>query len=166
MTIVTGALLGIAMLLAGCASKPQAVAEAEDDEELFPSRIQEWLDANQETTYQGIGVSAIEGNESFALRESTTIALGELARNMEARVAAVNTNIAQRNGGGKAVEATKQRTDRIVSAAKTFGPVKGKGNIYTIKYISTDDFNRGIKEAVQQQEVAITEAELDELLRQ
>jgi hypothetical protein len=158
-TISALAAVFMAVLAAGCASQA-----APADGELFPPRIQSWIDANQDTMYYGIGVSSIDGDESFAMRESATIAVGELTRNLEAKVATVNTNIAQRGGGGKAVEATKQTASMVLGGAKTLGPVKGDGKIYTIKYISIEDFDNREKNAIKQAEVNITEAELNQLL--
>jgi hypothetical protein len=154
----------LACALVSCGTAP---APAPAEESVYPPTIQNWLTANQDNAYVGRGIAPIDGNESFALREVTTLALADLARELETQVATLSTNIQQKEGTAKAAkvsEGTKQRANQIIAGAKTLGPVRANGNFYAIKYIMKEDFKNPVLETLKQAQIQITEAELDELL--
>jgi hypothetical protein len=157
-------LLGITVFFAaGCATGGGGRAQGAND--LYPAKIQEWIDLNQDTAYYGTGISSIDGDESFAVREATTIARSALAGELETKVGNVAINIAARGGTQKAVEGTKQIAAQVLTGTKTVGPVKGNGNIYVLKYIDRETFDNRAKEVAKAENVKITEAELNEILR-
>ncbi|MDR2211629.1 MAG: hypothetical protein LBO65_09235 [Spirochaetaceae bacterium] len=156
------------MILAGalvsCGTSP---APAPAEESVYPPTIQNWLNANQDEYYVGRGIAPIDGNESFALREVTTLALADLTRELETQVATLSTNIQQKEGAAKAAkvsEGTKQQASNVISGAKTLGPVKANGNFYALKYIKKEDFRNPVLETLKQAQIQITEDELDILL--
>jgi hypothetical protein len=132
-------------------------------EDLYPPKIQEWLDANQDDNYTGVGIEKIDGNESFAIRQATTKARSALAMNIEINVAAVAKNF-ETSEYAKGTEVTKQTAAQTLSGARTVGPVKANGQVYVLQYINRDDFRKRLSDEVKK-EIEISEAELDELLK-
>jgi hypothetical protein len=156
-----GVVCGLVLFAVACASAP-AAKNSDSGGSVYPAKIQDWIETNQDDYIFGAGSSPIDGDEQFAIQDAGTIAFADLTRNIENRVAAVSENITKKTPqgtGSTREQSTRQRAAETISNARTVGPVRQDGKIYVLKYVERNAVDKAMEEGFE-----ISRDELNEML--
>ena len=157
----------LCFILIGLFSACASTGKTGEGDRQFEEEVIKW--SNTDDVIIGIAISSLS-NESDALEQVKTIAMGDLATNMEAHVAQIAENyikIAEGRGEYEKIAEFNKGVKIIISntikMVKTAYYSRRRGNTYFIMYIDKDSFTPDLNTYVNEV-FKETKEELDEIL--
>ncbi|MDR3115999.1 MAG: hypothetical protein LBU25_10835 [Treponema sp.] len=158
--VLVSAVLAL-FLLGSCATAPQSgsgspASSAPAGSNLYPPEINDWIAQNGDKAIIGVGISELP-RTSDALRQARTLALQDLAANIQSEVASITKDFVSAQEARGQTERVAEfnegiglKVQQTIEGAQSLGPYQINNEVWVARYILKEPLQETIRDVIKE----------------